>query len=228
MSNTENNSEKAEQPDFQENSQDYEAVARDIKEGRLSSFIGGGTSLNGELSFRVMARVDGHLTGKVTSEKGTLVIGASGQVDAVISVATAIINGTINGDVTATEHLELKRTAKIVGNVRTPRLIMEDGAVLEGNCNMLRAEEKLEDSDARQFTAAPVAAAPTTTTTAAAAATAGAPATATTNAPAPAPVGTPAAKNNPPVARDNQLKDKESSETTGKNKDASKLILEVA
>ena len=126
-----------------------EAMARDIKEGRLSGFVGSGAVFMGELNFIAMARIDGHLTGKVASEKGTLIIGSDGQVDANVSVATAIINGEVNGDIIATEHLELKRTAKVVGNIQTPRLIMADGAILEGNCSMLKAKENVENKNAK-------------------------------------------------------------------------------
>lgn len=153
MIDSENNNNNQAQDTAPLDALESEAIARDIKEGRLSCFVGSGTALNGELSFRSMARVDGHLIGKVNSEKGTLIVGESGQVDASVSVATAIINGTINGDVTTLEHLELRRTAKIVGNVRTPRLIMEDGAVLEGNCGMLKTEEKTETRAVRQAAA---------------------------------------------------------------------------
>src|SRR5687767_13924643 len=65
---------------------DSESIARDIKEGRLSGFVGHGTVLTGETNFQMMLRVDGHLTGTVTSDGGTLLVGTNGQVDANISV----------------------------------------------------------------------------------------------------------------------------------------------
>ena len=82
-----------------------DSMARDIKEGRLSGFVGHGTTLTGETEFHAMLRVDGHLIGTVTSEAGTLIIGTNGQVDANVMVAAAMINGTVNGDVIATEKL---------------------------------------------------------------------------------------------------------------------------
>jgi cytoskeletal protein CcmA (bactofilin family) len=128
---------------------DSESMARDIKEGRLSGFVGHGTTLTGETVFQAMLRVDGHLIGSISSESGTLIIGANGQVDANVSVSTATINGTVNGDVVATERIQLGRTAKVVGNIHTPRLTIEDGAVLEGGCTMLKAREAV-DSRAAQ------------------------------------------------------------------------------
>ncbi len=99
-----------------------ESMARDIKEGRLSGFVGQGTVLTGETNFQAMLRVDGHLTGRVSSESGTLIVGATGRVDANILVSAAFINGTVNGDIIAAEKLELGRSARVVGNIQAPRL----------------------------------------------------------------------------------------------------------
>jgi cytoskeletal protein CcmA (bactofilin family) len=125
-----------------------ESMARDIKEGRLSGFVGHGTTLTGETEFTAMLRVDGHLIGTVSSATGTLIIGANGQVDANIIVAAAMINGIVNGDVIATEKLHLGRTARVLGNIQSPRLVVEEGAVLEGSCSMLKAREVQEDEAA--------------------------------------------------------------------------------
>jgi cytoskeletal protein CcmA (bactofilin family) len=126
-------------------------MARDIKEGRLSGFVGHGTTLTGETDFHAMLRVDGHLVGTVTSASGTLIIGTNGQVDANIMVAAAMINGTVNGDVIATEKLQLGRTARVMGNIQSPRLIIEEGAILEGSCSMLKARETQEEEAAEEY-----------------------------------------------------------------------------
>lgn len=123
---------------------DSESIARDIKEGRLSGFVGHGTVLTGETNFQMMLRVDGHLTGTVTSDGGTLIVGTNGQVDANVSVGVATVNGIINGDVIATEKIQLGRTARVNGNIATPRLVIEEGAIFEGGCNMLKAREEQE------------------------------------------------------------------------------------
>lgn len=120
---------------------DSESIARDIKEGRLSGFVGHGTTLTGETNFQMLLRVDGHLTGTVTSDGGTLLVGTNGQVDANVSVAVATVNGLVNGDIIATEKIQLGRTAKVVGNIAAPRLVIEDGAILEGSCAMMKARE---------------------------------------------------------------------------------------
>lgn len=115
-----------------------ETLARDIKEGTLSGFVGGGTVMTGEANFKAMMRVDGTLSGRVNSSSGTLIVGANGKVDANIEVAVAVIHGTINGDIIATQRLELGRAAKVHGNIQTPSLIIEQGAIFEGSCKMLQ------------------------------------------------------------------------------------------
>ena len=129
-----------------------ESLARDIKEGLLSGFVGNGTTLTGEANFKGMLRVDGHLSGQVKSEGGTLIVGNNGQVDADIEVAIATIHGAVNGDITASQRLELGRAAKVNGNITTPSLVIEQGAVFEGSCRMFQqkaASEKQREDKAR-------------------------------------------------------------------------------
>jgi cytoskeletal protein CcmA (bactofilin family) len=127
-----------------------ESLARDIKEGLLSGFVGNGTSLTGEANFKGMLRVDGHLSGQIKSEGGTLIVGNNGQVDADIEVAVATIHGTVNGGINASQRLELGRAAKVNGNIQTPSLVIEQGAVFEGSCKMVQqraaAEKAREDN----------------------------------------------------------------------------------
>ena len=123
---------------------DSESIVRDIKEGRLSGFVGHGTVLTGETNFQMMLRVDGNLTGTVTSDGGTLIVGTNGQVDANVSVGVATINGIVNGDIIATEKIQLGRTSRVMGNIATPRLVIEEGAIFEGGCSMMKAREALE------------------------------------------------------------------------------------
>ena len=113
-----------------------ESIAREIKDGTLSGFVGSGTNVTGEASFKSMLRIDGRFSGRITSSGGTLIVGAGGQVEANIEVAVATIQGIVNGDVIASDRIELGRAAKLRGNIQTPSLIIEQGAVFEGSCKM--------------------------------------------------------------------------------------------
>ena len=115
-----------------------ESLAREIKEGNLSGFVGSGTVVTGEANFKAMMRVDGHLSGRINSTSGTLIVGANGKVDANIEVAVAVVHGTVNGDIIATQRLELGRAAKLNGNIQTASLMIEPGALFEGSCKMIK------------------------------------------------------------------------------------------
>ena len=122
-----------------------ETIAREIKDGTLSGFVGGGTAITGESTFKSMLRIDGRFSGRINSTGGTLIVGAGGQVDANISVAVATIQGTVNGDVIAAERIELGRASRLQGNIQTPSLIIEQGAVFEGSCKMTEQKGSAEN-----------------------------------------------------------------------------------
>ena len=126
-----------------------ESLAKDIKEGTLSGFVGGGTVVTGEANFKAMMRIDGHMSGRVNSSSGTLIVGANGKVDANVEVAVAIIHGTINGDIIATQRLELGRAAKVNGNIQTPSLVIEQGAMFEGSCKMVQMTAAVDKAKKR-------------------------------------------------------------------------------
>ena len=113
-----------------------EALARDLREGVVSGFVGAGTSVSGDAEFKGMLRIDGRFTGRVRSEKGSLIVSAGGVVEANIEVASAKINGTVRGDINATGRVEFGRSARVYGNIQTPALVIEDGAIFEGSCRM--------------------------------------------------------------------------------------------
>ena len=130
-----------------------ESLAREIKDGTLSGFVGSGTVMTGEANFKAMLRVDGQLSGRVNSETGTLIVGSHGQVDANIEVAIATIHGTVNGDIIASQRLELGRAAKVNGNIQTPSLMIEQGAIFEGSCKMIQPSAALEKGRKRDYRA---------------------------------------------------------------------------
>jgi cytoskeletal protein CcmA (bactofilin family) len=115
-----------------------ETIAREIKDGSLSGFVGSGTVITGEASFKSMLRVDGRFSGRINSTGGALIVGAGGQVDANIEVAVATIHGVVNGDIIASDRIELGRAAKLNGNIQTPSLMIEQGAIFEGSCKMVQ------------------------------------------------------------------------------------------
>jgi cytoskeletal protein CcmA (bactofilin family) len=102
-------------------------------------FVGDVVKFTGEVCFKSMLRIDGHFSGHVTSPDGTLIISTGAEVtQAVIKVAVAKINGTVEGDILASKELVLGRTANVKGQVTSPALVVEEGAQLNGNCRRIK------------------------------------------------------------------------------------------
>lgn len=101
----------------------------------ITTILGRGSAFEGKLTFEGAVRIDGRFKGEIVTE-GTLIIGESADVEATIQAATVAVQGTVRGDVTATESLTIQAPAKVHGNLTTPVLTIERGSVFEGHCNM--------------------------------------------------------------------------------------------
>ncbi len=95
---------------------------------------------SGEVSFRDMIRVNGHIAGTVYSKTGTLIVDISATVNANVDVAVAVVNGVVNGDIIARQRVEIGPTAKIYGNIWTRSIEIKNGAIFEGLCTMISEE----------------------------------------------------------------------------------------
>ena len=106
---------------------------REIEESKITGFFDKDTEIKGDLQFKGTFRVDGHFKGKVDSES-ILIIGDSGKVEADIKIGHLIINGEIKGNIHASEKVEVNSNGRVFGTIITPKLIVEEGAYLEANC----------------------------------------------------------------------------------------------
>jgi len=102
---------------------------------RIDCLIGAGTTVTGDVSFTGGLRIDGIVRGNVTTangESGTLVVSEQARVDGEITVSHVVVNGMVNGPITANDFLELQAKAKIVGDIEYRTLEMHLGAVVQG------------------------------------------------------------------------------------------------
>ena len=105
---------------------------------RIDSLIGAGTLVEGDVTFTGGLRIDGRVKGDVVSANGdpsTLVISEQARVDGEIRVSHVVVNGQVNGPITASDYLELQPKARIVGDVAYKTLEMHVGAVVQGRLN---------------------------------------------------------------------------------------------
>jgi len=101
----------------------------------LNGFMDEGTEFHGELRFQDTFRIDGRLTGKIVSEH-TLIVGESGKVDAEIDCGVVSIRGTVSGRVNGRQRIELLAGSKVQASLVSPKLVIEEGAVFSGQCDM--------------------------------------------------------------------------------------------
>ncbi|MDH3211280.1 MAG: polymer-forming cytoskeletal protein [Myxococcales bacterium] len=103
--------------------------------GGLTAFIDQGSDFEGKLSFKDTVRIDGRFRGEISSEN-TLIVGESGEIQATIRSNTVVMSGTLEGDIVASHKVVLHKTARVTGNIETPSLMMEEGAILNGQVKM--------------------------------------------------------------------------------------------
>jgi cytoskeletal protein CcmA (bactofilin family) len=103
--------------------------------GDIHTLLGKGSEFNGKLTFKGQVRIDGKFTGQIETDD-TIVIGDGALVEASIIGGTVIIHGTVVGNVTAKQILELKQPGKVKGDLHTPALTIERGASYDGTCKM--------------------------------------------------------------------------------------------
>ena len=105
------------------------------KGGELNGFLDRGSSFKGELEFEDTMRIDGRFNGKIMS-KNELIVGESATIEGDVHVGSIAISGTVIGKIIATQRVEIHRNGKVYSDVDTPALIIEEGAIFQGNCTM--------------------------------------------------------------------------------------------
>lgn len=122
------------------------------EQAEITAFLGKGTEFKGVLSFAGTIRVDGRVEGEVVS-KDTLIAGDSAHLQGEITVGTIISSGKIIGNLTATQKVHIIAPGSIEGNIKTPKLIIEEGVAFNGQCEMSagqKAEQKVVSLSERQ------------------------------------------------------------------------------
>jgi cytoskeletal protein CcmA (bactofilin family) len=107
----------------------------DNSQSSALNMVGTGTLVKGDITSDGDLRVDGRIHGNVNS-KSKIALGASAEIIGNAIARSADISGKIEGDLEIAETLFLRATAKITGNIKTSKIIIESGAVFNGNCYM--------------------------------------------------------------------------------------------
>ena len=111
-------------------------------DAQFKAYMGEDTVFNGLLNYTGTVRIDGKFEGQVITED-TLIIGETGHLMAEISAGTIICMGYVEGNLMASQKIEIHSTSKVVGNIKSPALNIELGGVFDGTCDMTGKETKI-------------------------------------------------------------------------------------
>lgn len=109
--------------------------------GEWSGFLEQGTKLEGRLESPGTLRIDSQVKGTITSE-ATIILGENARADGELAGSTVIIEGRFDGAIRARHKVELQSKAIVTGEIETPDLMIEPGAIFDGRCHIVRTQER--------------------------------------------------------------------------------------
>lgn len=109
--------------------------------GGQTSIIAQGCKFDGKIDVRGTLRIEGEFRGTITQPE-SLVIGKTGVVHANCNVKNAIVGGQLFGNITAENKIELQSGSHVEGDIKTKRLVIDEGVFFEGNCSMGAGQRK--------------------------------------------------------------------------------------
>ena len=130
---------------------------------RGQAVLGKSVIVKGQIFSREDLTIDGEVEGTVELQEHRLTVGPNGKVMASVKAREIVVLGTIHGNVETTDKIDIRKEAKLVGDIRTARIVIEDGAFFKGNIDIVRAEApRAAAQPAPKPQAAAPASAPTT------------------------------------------------------------------
>ena len=105
-----------------------------------TAVIGKSVVLKGQIYGREDVTIDGEVEGTVELQEHRLTIGPNGKVVATIKAREIVVLGTVHGNIETREKIDIRKDAKVIGDIRTARIVIEDGAYFKGSIDIVRAE----------------------------------------------------------------------------------------
>jgi len=108
--------------------------------GGSQAVLGKSVIVKGQILSREDLTIDGEVEGTVELQEHRLTVGPNGRVNASVKAREIVVLGTIHGNVETTDKIDIRKEAKLVGDIKTARIVIEDGAYFKGNIDIVRAE----------------------------------------------------------------------------------------
>ncbi|HXU40206.1 MAG TPA: polymer-forming cytoskeletal protein [Blastocatellia bacterium] len=126
----------------------FKSESDDTGQGRISR----GVQISGDVQFADALFVDGKVIGKVYSETGSLLIEQAGDVQADIDVGICVVRGTVRGNINCKSRAEIYKTGRVEGDINSPVLLVEEGAILSGTIDMSNGGSRGRSKETAQLT----------------------------------------------------------------------------
>ncbi len=108
------------------------------------AYLGKDARFEGRLKFYDTIRIDGQFFGEILGS-GTLIVGDTGYLESDVRASSVIISGEIKGKITADQRIEIHVPARVMGDLQSPSVVIDDGVVFEGNCKIRHPDKEVED-----------------------------------------------------------------------------------
>jgi len=104
--------------------------------------IGKAVMIKGQIFSREDLVIDGEVEGTVEAQEHRVTVGPNGKVQAGVKAREIVVLGIINGNVEATDKIDIRKEARLVGDIKTSRIVIEDGAYFKGSIDIIKSEPK--------------------------------------------------------------------------------------
>lgn len=131
------------------------APAPHVPDSRGPAIIGKSVMIKGQIFSREDLTIDGEIDGSVELHEHRLTVGPNGKLQAGVKAREVVVLGTIHGNVEASDKIDIRKDARLVGDIKTTRIVIEDGAYFKGSIDIVRAETKAPAQPAARTAAAP-------------------------------------------------------------------------
>jgi cytoskeletal protein CcmA (bactofilin family) len=113
-----------------------------------SATIGKAVMIKGQIFSREDLVIDGEVEGTVEAQEHRVTVGPNGKVQASVKAREIVVLGTITGNVEATDKIDIRKDARLVGDIKTARIVIEDGAYFKGSIDIVKGGEPKKQAPA--------------------------------------------------------------------------------
>jgi len=119
------------------------------KKARIETIVGPGTRFEGIISSKEIIRIDGILDGGIADAE-EVIVGETGRIKGNIKAKTVVVAGSVTGNMTALDGIEMLPTCQVNGDIKTAHISIHKGVIFEGNCHVTKKKTEVIEIEKRR------------------------------------------------------------------------------